>query len=84
MHALLTDAGGEDRVGLRDVMDATFALHHVAHAHNALTQPDHLAGHDARSRARAGRGDGGEKWPVARSGPVAYELAFSFSAAAFA
>ena len=34
----------EDRMGLRDSMDATFALHHLAHAHNALTSPDHLAG----------------------------------------
>jgi enoyl-CoA hydratase len=39
----------EDRMGLRDTMDATFALHHLAHAHNTLTSPDHLAGQDARS-----------------------------------
>ena len=39
----------EDRMGLRDVVDATYGLHHLAHAHNALTTPDHLAGHDARS-----------------------------------
>ena len=39
----------EDRMGLRDVMDATFALHHLAHAHNSLTSEDHLAGHDAKS-----------------------------------
>jgi len=42
----------EDRMGLRDVMDATFALHHLAHSHNSLTSPDHLAGQDARSMAR--------------------------------
>jgi enoyl-CoA hydratase len=42
----------EDRMGLRDTMDATFALHQLAHAHNALTAPDHLAGQDARSMAR--------------------------------
>jgi len=42
----------EDRMGLRDVMDATFALHHLAHAHNSLTTPDHLAGQDARSMAK--------------------------------
>jgi enoyl-CoA hydratase len=42
----------EDRMGLRDTMDATFALHHLAHAHNALTSEDHLAGQDARSMAR--------------------------------
>jgi enoyl-CoA hydratase len=41
----------EDRMGLRDSMDAAFALHHVAHAHNTLTTPDHLAGEDARSMA---------------------------------
>jgi enoyl-CoA hydratase len=34
---------------LRDTMDATFALHHLAHAHNSLTSADHLAGQDARS-----------------------------------
>lgn len=39
----------EDRMGLRDVMDATFGLHHLAHAHNALTSADHLAGQDAKS-----------------------------------
>ncbi len=39
----------EDRMGLRDTMDAAYALHHLAHAHNALTSPDHLAGQDARS-----------------------------------
>lgn len=42
----------EDRMGLRDTMDATFALHHLAHAHNSLISEDHLAGQDARSMAR--------------------------------
>jgi enoyl-CoA hydratase len=42
----------EDRMGLRDTMDATFALHHLAHAHNSLTSDDHLAGQDAKSMAR--------------------------------
>ncbi|MFZ4735302.1 MAG: enoyl-CoA hydratase [Bradymonadia bacterium] len=45
----------EDRQGLRDSMDAAFALHHLAHAHNSLTSPDHLAGQDARSMANAAR-----------------------------
>jgi enoyl-CoA hydratase len=45
----------EDRMGLRDVMDATFALHHLAHAHNSLTSEDHLAGLDAKSMARSQR-----------------------------
>ena len=39
----------EDRMGLRDTMDATYALHHLAHAHNQLTTPDHLAGQDVES-----------------------------------
>jgi enoyl-CoA hydratase len=39
----------EDRMGLRETMDATYALHHLAHAHNALTSPDHLAGKTAKS-----------------------------------
>ncbi|HZS41180.1 MAG TPA: enoyl-CoA hydratase [Polyangia bacterium] len=39
----------EDRMGLRDVMDATYALHHLAHAHNSLTSADHLGGQDAKS-----------------------------------
>jgi enoyl-CoA hydratase len=42
----------EDRMGLRDTMDSAFALHHVAHAHNSLTSPDHLAGQDAKSMAK--------------------------------
>jgi enoyl-CoA hydratase len=39
----------EDRMGMRDVMDATYALHHLAHAHNSLTSPDHLAGQNAKT-----------------------------------
>jgi enoyl-CoA hydratase len=39
----------EDRAGLRDTMDAAYALHHLAHAHNALTSPDHLAGQTVES-----------------------------------
>jgi enoyl-CoA hydratase len=46
----------EDRMGLRDSIDAVYGLHHVAHAHNSLTSPDHLAGQDARSMAAAQRG----------------------------
>ncbi|HEY2518243.1 MAG TPA: enoyl-CoA hydratase [Polyangiaceae bacterium] len=41
----------EDRMGLRDAMDATYALHHLAHAHNSLTSPDHLGGQNAKSMA---------------------------------
>jgi enoyl-CoA hydratase len=39
-------------MGLRDVMDATYGLHHLAHAHNSLTSEDHLAGQDAKSMAQ--------------------------------
>jgi enoyl-CoA hydratase len=41
----------EDRMGLRDAMDSAFGLHHLAHAHNALTSDDHLAGEDAKTMA---------------------------------
>lgn len=34
----------EDQMGLRAGMDTAFALHHVAHAHNAETMGDSLAG----------------------------------------
>ena len=46
----------EDRMGLRDVMDATYGLHHLAHAHNTLTSVDHLGGQDAKSMAKGLRG----------------------------
>jgi enoyl-CoA hydratase len=48
----------EDRMGMRDTMDAVYGLHHLAHAHNSLTSPDHLAGQDARSMAGANRSQG--------------------------
>jgi len=53
----------EDRMGLRDTMDATFALHHLAHAHNALTREDHIGGQDPKSMAAhlKKRGTGEEK-----------------------
>lgn len=43
----------EDRMGLRDTMDATFALHHLAHAHNDATSEDHLAGQNAKTMAKS-------------------------------
>ena len=43
----------EDRMGMRDVMDATYGLHHLAHAHNALTSADHLKGQDIKSMKKA-------------------------------
>jgi enoyl-CoA hydratase len=45
----------EDLQGLRDTIDATFHLHHLAHAHNELTSEDHLAGQDAKSMAEKTR-----------------------------
>src|SRR3984957_3160774 len=43
----------EDQMGMRNGMDSTFGLHHVAHAHNAEIGVDSLAGMDARSMKRA-------------------------------
>jgi enoyl-CoA hydratase len=43
----------EDQMGMRNGMDSVFGLHHVAHAHNAETGTDSLAGMDARSMKRA-------------------------------
>ena len=39
----------EDLMGLRSGMEAVFGLHHLAHAHNAETAGDSLAGMDARA-----------------------------------
>jgi enoyl-CoA hydratase len=39
----------EDAMGLQLGLDSVFGLHHLAHAHNAETAADSLAGHDARS-----------------------------------
>lgn len=46
----------EDLMGMRDGMDSVFALHHLAHAHNAEVGSDSLAGQDAKSMANAYRG----------------------------
>lgn len=43
----------EDLMGLQSGIDSVFGLHQVAHAHNAETSTDHLAGQDARSMRRA-------------------------------
>ncbi len=45
----------EDLRGKRTAMDAVFHMHHFAHAQNALTSPDHLAGHDRKSMAAGNR-----------------------------
>jgi enoyl-CoA hydratase len=39
----------EDLMGLHTGMDSAFGLHHLAHAHNAETSTDSLAGLDARA-----------------------------------
>jgi enoyl-CoA hydratase len=39
----------EDKMGLRESMDAAYALHQLAHAHNALTSPDYLAGQSPKA-----------------------------------
>ncbi|MGK5730115.1 enoyl-CoA hydratase [Streptomyces sp. URMC 124] len=49
----------EDLQGLHGGLDAAFALHHLAHAHNAETSADPLAGMDVRAmKARADRAGG--------------------------
>jgi enoyl-CoA hydratase/carnithine racemase len=45
----------EDQMGMRAGMDSVFGLHHLAHAHNAETAGDSLAGQDARSMKQAGQ-----------------------------
>lgn len=39
----------EDRMGLRDTMDAVYGLHHLAHAHNSLSSGDYIAGQSVQS-----------------------------------
>lgn len=45
----------EDLQGKRAAMDAAFAWHHFAHAHNSLTTGNNLGGMDAKSMAAAQR-----------------------------
>lgn len=44
----------EDLMGLRAGMDSVFGLHHLAHAHNAETGSDSLAGQNPRTLKAAG------------------------------
>jgi enoyl-CoA hydratase len=46
----------EDLQGLHAGMDAVFGLHHLAHAHNAETAADALAGMDPKSMKAASGG----------------------------
>ncbi|MGH8808220.1 MAG: enoyl-CoA hydratase [Noviherbaspirillum sp.] len=48
----------EDLQGKRSAMDAAFAWHHFAHAHNELTSGDKLGGYDARAMAASNKKDG--------------------------
>jgi enoyl-CoA hydratase len=50
----------EELQGKRAAMDAAFAWHHFAHAHNELVSGDQLGGYDARRMAQSQR-------PVAES-----------------
>jgi enoyl-CoA hydratase len=45
----------EDVVGKRSVIDATFHMHHLAHAHNQLVTGNTNGGYDARSMAANNR-----------------------------
>lgn len=47
----------EDMQGKRATMDASFHIHHLAHAHNAQTAGDRNGGLDARAMAALGRDD---------------------------
>ncbi|GAA1220006.1 enoyl-CoA hydratase [Prauserella alba] len=44
----------QDLMGMRSGMDSVFGLHHFAHAHNAETQEDPLAGQTAKSMRESG------------------------------
>lgn len=43
----------EDRMGLRDTMEAVYGLHHLAHAHNTLASEDYIGGQDVRSMKKS-------------------------------
>ena len=45
----------EDLQGKRTAMDAAFAWHHFAHAHNELLSGDKLGGFDAKAMAQANK-----------------------------
>jgi len=59
----------EDRMGLRDSMDATYGLHHLAHAHNQMTSDDHLAGQDAKSMSNWSKSATGRLPKAVATGP---------------
>jgi enoyl-CoA hydratase len=43
----------EDRMGLRDSVDAAYGLHHLAHAHNTLASEDYIGGEDVASMKKS-------------------------------
>jgi enoyl-CoA hydratase len=49
----------EDLMGMRPGMDSVFGLHHLAHAHNAETAGDSLAGLDAHGMKDRAAGQAG-------------------------
>ncbi|WP_322047577.1 enoyl-CoA hydratase [Paraburkholderia sp. J67] len=51
----------EELQGKRAAMDAAFAWHHFAHAHNELVSGDRLGGYDARKMAQSQRAPSEEK-----------------------
>ena len=61
----------EELQGKRAAMDAAFAWHHFAHAHNELVSGDRLGGYDARRMASSQRGTGEAHAPVNVKGAAA-------------
>ena len=51
---------GEERRGKRTAMDGVFHMHHLAHAHSSLTMGNAIGGMDAKSMAKANKGQAGE------------------------
>ncbi|MBN3857185.1 enoyl-CoA hydratase [Paraburkholderia sp. Ac-20340] len=51
----------EELQGKRAAMDAAFAWHHFAHAHNELVSGDRLGGYDARKMAQSQRASADDK-----------------------
>ncbi|NIE63684.1 enoyl-CoA hydratase [Burkholderia sp. Ax-1719] len=51
----------EELQGKRTAMDAAFAWHHFAHAHNELVSGDRLGGYDARKMAQSQRAPSDDK-----------------------
>ena len=43
----------EDRMGLRDTMEAVYGMHHLAHAHNTLASEDYIGGQDVKSMKKS-------------------------------